>query len=270
MDDYTMEELLPLVKKLSEQFTQKESTSIRLETAKQLMEAVLYCIREYEQSKQEMQTISQEKGDNFLKNIEPIDAAKAYQLGYEAVIQKTKDANKLYSDLITDFHSYGCKSLFDTVIQVMPKFFLSYDAKFCPQNHLLILDYPTLSPIQKLTGIDRIYAYLCDLKREQTILSYFSEEEIVTSLERYHTRYEEQFFNICSVAVKHRVLQDQGKEIENLQHNKEKLFYAFTQIAQEESLYLTIIAEECWTELTAAMDRNYLNAYLEHYCDIPV
>ena len=43
--DYTMEELLPVVGKLTEKYTGFSSTSVTYETARQLMEAVLYCLR---------------------------------------------------------------------------------------------------------------------------------------------------------------------------------------------------------------------------------
>ncbi|WP_455717147.1 DUF6179 domain-containing protein, partial [Anaerosporobacter sp.] len=43
MHHYEMEELLPIVARLVDQYTSKESSSIRFETAKQLMEAVIYC-----------------------------------------------------------------------------------------------------------------------------------------------------------------------------------------------------------------------------------
>ena len=46
--NYTMEEMIPIVAKLTEQYTGHESTSVTYETANQLMGAVIYCIREYE------------------------------------------------------------------------------------------------------------------------------------------------------------------------------------------------------------------------------
>lgn len=44
--DYEMEELLPIVATLAEKYTGGESSSISYEKAGQLMEAVMYCIRE--------------------------------------------------------------------------------------------------------------------------------------------------------------------------------------------------------------------------------
>ena len=46
--EYTMMELLPVVQYLSERYTGKESGSVTYDMANQLMEAVLYCIREFE------------------------------------------------------------------------------------------------------------------------------------------------------------------------------------------------------------------------------
>ena len=47
---YEMEELLPIVAELAEKYTSKESTSVSYEKANQLMEAVLYCIHQCEDS----------------------------------------------------------------------------------------------------------------------------------------------------------------------------------------------------------------------------
>ena len=45
---YEMEDLIPLVGYLAQKYTSGESTSVTYEKAEQLMEAVLYCIREAE------------------------------------------------------------------------------------------------------------------------------------------------------------------------------------------------------------------------------
>ena len=52
--DYTMEELLPVVGKLTEKYTGFSSTSVTYETARQLMEAVLYCIGEKSEEQEQL------------------------------------------------------------------------------------------------------------------------------------------------------------------------------------------------------------------------
>lgn len=44
--EYPMEELIPILAELTDRFTSKESTSVSYERARQLMEAILYCIRQ--------------------------------------------------------------------------------------------------------------------------------------------------------------------------------------------------------------------------------
>jgi len=54
---FETEELLPIVAELADKYTGKESSSITYEKARQLMEAVLYCIHEYEDYPSERQEL---------------------------------------------------------------------------------------------------------------------------------------------------------------------------------------------------------------------
>ncbi len=48
MGTYSMEELIPIVRRLTEQFTAHESSSVTYERAGQFMEAVIYCIAHWD------------------------------------------------------------------------------------------------------------------------------------------------------------------------------------------------------------------------------
>lgn len=72
---YDLAELLPIVESLSRKYTRNESSSISYAAAQQLMEAVIYCIREMETS-----------SSNLPATV--LSAADAYALGYEAVLKK--------------------------------------------------------------------------------------------------------------------------------------------------------------------------------------
>ena len=98
--EYTMEELFPILGQLAEKYTAFESTSIPYETAEQLTEAVLYCIREAEQ----VQT-------NALVQAEGLSARQAYAIGAAAVEEKTRAALALYHETLQDFDSYGNRCL---------------------------------------------------------------------------------------------------------------------------------------------------------------
>ena len=162
---YTAEEVLPVVSYLIDKYTSKESSSVPYETARSLMEAVIYCIEELEHS-----------SPNSLAAEHQLTARAAYEAGYEAVIHKVWRTKELYEKLMENFFFYGCANYRDTVQKGMPQFFLRYDARFCPQDHLLTLDYPPLFLDYRQQGIDLVYEYLGNLLLEQKFLALFSPE----------------------------------------------------------------------------------------------
>ncbi len=70
--DYKMEELIPVVSRLAEKYTAFEDSSVTYEKAEQLMEAVLYCIRELERSDENLIAVGKEL----------CSAQQAYETGY--------------------------------------------------------------------------------------------------------------------------------------------------------------------------------------------
>lgn len=189
MRGYEAEELLPLVAKLTRKYTSGESSSVPYETARMLMEAVLYCIREGEEG--ERLSLMPEGGGY-------VPASSLYWQGYERVIEKTKKAREMYDLLIKDFEDYGCRNYYNTVIKGLPQFFLRYDARFCPQDHLLTLDYPSMERDDGLCGIDKIHQYISGLCIEKRFLGIFERGAVAGLLQRTMTDYELIYFdNIC-------------------------------------------------------------------------
>ena len=150
MSHYELEELVPVVAKLTEKYTSKESTSVSYEKARQLMEAVIYCIHECE-------------GGNQLVGNEKLQAKDAYEYGYQKLLQKVQQAQDAYSELIVDFNAFGNENYYDTVTKGIIGFFRYYDARFAPQDTILTMDYPTIRPIVRLNGIDAIEKYYTDM-----------------------------------------------------------------------------------------------------------
>lgn len=172
---YDMEELIPIVAELSEQYMGYESTSITYEKANQLMEAVIYCIREYEQS-----------GGNVLA-AEGVTAKEAYKLGYRLVDKKVREMMDMYHVLLRDFRSYGNIVLKDTV-NAIPEFLKWYDVRYAPQDTILTLDYPLLSGMGETpgrTGIDAVYEYVRCICIEQRFLNQFPETYVIQVLRNY-------------------------------------------------------------------------------------
>ena len=187
---YEAEDLVPIVAELAKRYTSGESSSISYEVAGQLMEAVLYCIREFE------------KGEAFsLTTGKKLSAGKCYERGLELVEKKVQDALKLYNRMMLYFSSYGNRCLQDTVGKGMPEFFKWYDYRLNPQDTLLTLDYPILMDLSADTGIDRIYGYLLCISLEQKFLRKFPRDFVREALAEYDSRYQWMIDNLCEVVL---------------------------------------------------------------------
>lgn len=183
---YPMEELLPIVAKLADKYTSRESSSVPYETARMLMEAVIYCVEEAQ------------KEENRLTAREAVSPDLKYSTGRELIVKKTSLAKMLYNQIIEDFEDYGCCNYKDTILLGMPQFFIRYDAVYNPQNHLLMLDYPLLQEITGEKGIDLIYDYLHCIQLEKQFLGSFDSEVIRRLLNRVHPDYTNLYLdNIC-------------------------------------------------------------------------
>ena len=183
---YGMEELVPSVARLAERYTGMESSSVTYEKAEQLMQAVLYTIDELRFS-----------GGEYTPAVE-MPALKAYETGYDIICNRVCRCQEAYNDMIGSFDAYGNRFYHDTVVDGLPKFFLYYDARFAPQDHILTLDYITGDFDTKLSGIDQIAAYLDSIITEQKFLSRFPRKYVIDVLVHWNEDYRDLPVNVAA------------------------------------------------------------------------
>lgn len=204
--EYDPQELLPIVAELSRKYTGGEHSSVTWERAQALMEAVMYCIWEYENSagegrrRKEDGTPGGEAGAAVSAG-KGIPAQEAYRQGAILVVEKVKKLRVLYNELASGFCDFGVRCLGDTVRKGMPAFFLSYDARFAPQETLLMLDYPVLRDISSLSGVDAVWEYMQCIRLEQKFLQGLDHDWVVGALAAYHEEYRELMENICGIVL---------------------------------------------------------------------
>lgn len=182
---YSMEELLPIVARLTEAYTSKESSSITYEKARQFMDAVVYCIAHCEE-------------ENVLM-ASSLSATEAYELGYQAVVEKVRQTIEKYNELMLYFDYYGNINYRDTVEKALPGFFMYYDAKYAPMEHIITMDYPIFGLDMELEGIDMISQYLNAIITEQQYLMQFDRERIIEKMRSFHPQYEKEYFNLKEI-----------------------------------------------------------------------
>lgn len=202
MNCYETKELIPIVAKLAEKYTSKESTSVTYENARCLMEAVVYCINVCQASHDD--NISYVKGTkNQPATQKKISAEDAYSLGYEKVIQKVRNTQDIYNRMIVDFKAYGNENYYDTVTKGLSGFFKYYNPRFAPHETIITMDYPVLCPIVGMTGINAVEKYVNCIRLEQKFMKAFPEEYIILTLSRFQADYTKQFYNICGIILRH-------------------------------------------------------------------
>ena len=184
---YSMEELLPVVSTLVEEFTGKESSSVTYERTRQLMEAVIYCIAHLEIKDAPVAV------DGVLS------ARDAYRMGYDSVVEKVGKTLEKYNDMMEFFDCYGNRNYGDTVEKAFPGFFLYYDPKFAPMDHIITMDYPIFNIDSQGEGIDIITQYIDCIWEEQMYLKQYPREYVVEMLRSFHPRYEGEFFNLREI-----------------------------------------------------------------------
>lgn len=183
--EYQPEELLGIVSRLSEKYTSKESSSVTYENAQMLMEAVVYSTTEGLTRKE------------YLVAGQLPECEIVYQQGCEVIHEKVLRAKEIYNRILIDFEDYGCRNYHDFILKGIPEFFLRYDSKFAPQDHLLTMDYPTLVNMDSC-GIRRILSCLQGVEKEQKFLHAFPSETIKEVLRRIMPEYEKFYMdNIC-------------------------------------------------------------------------
>lgn len=194
---YEMRELIPVVAWLTDRYTSKESSSVTYEKAGQLMEAVLFCIRENEMVQEEKEITG-----SLLLREEEWSAQEAYEAGYEKVLQKVQLVRELFNRTSGSFCAYGNLNYRDTFEGGIPGFLKVYDARFFPQNPVITMDYPILKRLNDLQGVDEVYEYLQCICLEQLFLNRLPAESIREVLEQYHSDYANLYCNICNLILR--------------------------------------------------------------------
>lgn len=187
--DYKMEDLLPIVSRLARKYAGCDNTSISYEKAQMLMEAVIYCLDEYWDP------------SSGKVSCRDISVEEQYMLGAKLVLEKTGRVREMFNELTLFFDDYGVKCLHDTVLTGIPKFLRLYDAKFCPHDTILTLDYPVPVDLGAHRGVDAVYYYLRAIMAEQQFLGRFGGAYVRAVLQKYNSGYGDMYENICEILL---------------------------------------------------------------------
>lgn len=187
--DYELEELIPIVAELAQKYTGIDSTSITYEKAQMLMSGVIYCLNEY-----------RDYTDNGLIN-NTLTLKEKYHIGAKLVIEKATEVRNIYHEISAYFDDYHVTCLSNIMQEEIPEFLKWYDAKYCPQNTILTLEYPLLMDISALSGVNAILIYIRAIKTEQLFLRKFERNYIIDILKGAMPGYKQMLDNVCRIVL---------------------------------------------------------------------
>ena len=196
--NYEITEILPILRKLTDKYTSRESTSVTYETARQLMSAIIYCINETEKGSEGLSD-GRESRTVYDKRL---NAEEAYRLGIKLVTEKVVRTQNIYSTILQTFNAFGNECYEDTVIKAMPEFFKWYDVRFKPDSNVIGLDYPILISMGERKGIDAINFYLQCVMVEQKFLNKLQRNYVSDVLRLYSHDYRGLIINVPFIVLK--------------------------------------------------------------------
>ena len=186
-------EMMELMAKQVERYTNDESSSIKVETAQQILQSICYTIGSYLKSiadmNQKIELIKNEK------------LSKLFYLGMdeiEANITKAKVVLEMLKaeQLKVDNYAYH-----DTIFEGIPGFFHDYVIEFGAQEDVGSIDYPLCNTIGKISGIEYIYEYVRRLALENDYCRKFSDSSIEMLLHGFSNDYMHILVNIYELLL---------------------------------------------------------------------
>lgn len=186
-------ELIELMAKEVERYTNDESSSIPIELAQELLQSITYSIGFYLKTQPDM-----EEKLNILKT-EKISAV--FYKGMEAVALRKNEAYQILQYLLQNPLKVDNYSYQDTVTTGLPEFFHDYNIEF--GAHLLkgFIDYPLFTTITGLLGVEYFDRYLYNFKLEYDFLKSFSVDAINELLYGFDKDAEHLLINIFELVL---------------------------------------------------------------------
>jgi hypothetical protein len=162
-------ELLDLLAEQVLRHNAGQSSSVRVETAEQIFESMLYCIRAYLESRQNSSETGAHPQTEELTQEGDFPVRELYRRGLELVKRETLCAKAIYREVLKTRVKTGQLAYNVTLDGAIPGFFKTYDPDYAAHENGALTgfpDYPLLRDDRSRGGILYMKAYLEELLLE--------------------------------------------------------------------------------------------------------
>ncbi|WP_304340341.1 DUF6179 domain-containing protein [Metaclostridioides mangenotii] len=218
-------EVANILKKLILKYTNGQSSSIKVETAEEIMNSIWYAVDSY--------NIKFETIEDIVNTISNKRFIEIYEEGLEKLRVDFEYCKKLYTDIVKDdfllkFENIAYK---DTVYEGFTPFLEKYDIEFSANNSMASIDYPLgIEDDMTVEGIVYAKNYLECMYAENKFCSLLSQNELQDLLNEYGRNYKIDYrvilINIFEITTGNMVFSTfLGKEIGKLKISQYELNY---------------------------------------------
>lgn len=163
-------------------YTTRDSSSIKEETASNLLCSIRYALDAYSTALKRPVDIDSHLRDKGIRQI--------YVEGLNIVRSCVEDSKKLYQEIAGTKLIIPMEAYNDTIDKALPEFFLTYDVEYAAHDTVSLMDYPLVFDDQSISGIFYINQYLQKLRLETQFCSCFRPENILQFLCSYGSKYD--------------------------------------------------------------------------------
>ncbi len=178
-------------------YTSRESSSVKVETAQNILMSILYSIDAW--------LISIDHPEEQLDLLMATDIDEIYKKGLRLVDSCLAEAKMLYEAIKRSKLDVPIIAYNMTIDEALAGFFEQYDTVFMAQETMASIDYPLLFDDMEIQGIYYIKQYLEKLSIETQFCRYFLQGDIARLLfnygQVYQIDYKEALINIFEVVL---------------------------------------------------------------------
>lgn len=220
-------ELVELVGKEVERYTNDESSSIPIEKANQIIQSLTYSMGYFLKT-----TTDMTQKIDMLKSMK---VSALFYKGMEGVSDCRKKAELILQDIQKKSLKLDSYAYQDTVFNGIPEFFHDYNIEFGANETPGYIDYPLFDTISDYVGVEYIYEYLRRLSIEQNLINHYSEEAINRLLLNFDKDAKHMLINIYELVLVNAlgcILT--GKKTTKLELEEQEMLWLFKYLEQIE------------------------------------
>ena len=151
-------EMLWELSRMIAKYNRGSGSSIRTEKAEGILQSILYCVSVYLESV-----------PDAAAEVRNTPGAELFRRGLDAVKDLVRESRQLYREALDTRIPTELRVYNDTLDLGIPAFLQSYDPEFDAHEASVLgltLDYPLQRPVENLSGVLYLRAYLEEMKRE--------------------------------------------------------------------------------------------------------